>query len=67
MKCLRSVLPLHTISKLYYPLIQSQINYYLSVWGNCPYAFLCTVQKLQNKIARFLTCKYDYKLYSSSL
>ena len=69
MKHLRSVLPLNTISKLYYPLIQSQIDYCLSVWGpyTCPYTFLSTVQKLQNRIARFLTCKYDYKPYSSSL
>ena len=67
MKRLHSVLPLHIISKLYYPLIQSQIDYCLSVWGNCPYIFLSTVQKLQNRTARFLTCKYDYKLYSSNL
>ena len=55
------------ISKLYSPLIHSQIDHCLSVWGNCPYTFLSTVQKLQNKIAHFLTCKYDYNLYSSCL
>ena len=50
MKRLRCVLPLSTISKLYYPLVQSNIDYSLSVWGNCSTSSLSTIQKLQNRI-----------------
>ena len=57
MKRLRSILPLNIISKLYYPLIQSHIDYCLTVWGNCAKTSFSLTQKLQNRIARFLTCK----------
>ena len=67
MKRLRCVLPLSTISKLYFPLVQSNIDYCLSVWGNCSTSSLSTIPKLQNRIARFLTGKYDYLKYPSSL
>ena len=47
MKRLRSVLPLHTISELYYPLIQ--IDYCLSVWVIAPKLFIyCSKTPKQN-------------------
>ena len=67
LKRLRCVLPLSTISKLYFPLVQSNIDYCLSVWGNCSTSSLSIIQKLQNRIGRFLTGKYDYLKYPSSL
>ena len=65
MKRLRSVLPLHTISVLYYPFIQSHIDYCITVWGNTNVSILANIQKLQNRVARFLTSKYDYNKYPS--
>ena len=65
MKRLRSVLPLHTISMLYYPFIQSHIDYCITVWGNTNVSILANIQKLQNGVARFLTNKYDYNKYPS--
>ena len=53
-------------SKLYYPLIQSHIDYCITVWGSCAKTSLSLIQNLQNRIARFLTCKYDYIRYLSS-
>ena len=34
-KRLRAFLPLHIVSNLYFPLIQSHIDYCITVWGNC--------------------------------
>ena len=65
MKRLRSVLPLQTISMLYYPFIQFHIDYCTTVWGNTNVSFLANIQKLQNRVARFLTSKYDYSKYPS--
>ena len=66
MKRLRYILPLNIISKLYYPLIQSHIDYCITVWVNCAKTSLSLIQKLQNRIARFLTCKYDFNRYPNS-
>ena len=66
MKRLRSILPLNIISKLYSPLIQSHIDCCITVWGNCDKTSLSLIQKLQNRIARFLTCRYDYIRHPSS-
>ena len=67
LKRLRKGLPLSTISLLYFPFIQSHIDYCLTAWGNCPSTYLSHIQSLQNKIIRFLTNKYDYIQYPSSL
>ena len=65
MKRLCSVLPMHTISMLYYPFIQSHIDYCITVWGNTNVSILANIQKLQNRVATFLTNKYDYNKYPS--
>ena len=67
LKRLRKSLPLSTISLLYFPYIQSHIDYCLAAWGNCPSTYLSHIQSLQNKIIRFLTNKYGYVHYPSSL
>ena len=69
LKNLRKSLPLSPISLLYFPFIQSHIHvdYCLTAWGNCPLTYLSHIQSLQNKIIRFLTNKYDYVHYPSSL
>ena len=65
-KMLRAFLPLHIVSNLYFPLIQSHMDYCITVWGNCAKTHLSIIQKLQNRAARILTGKYDYNLYPSS-
>ena len=65
-KSLRAFLPLHIVSNLYFPLIQSHMDYCITVWGNCAKTHLSIIQKLQNRAARILTGKYDYNLYPSS-
>ena len=58
-KRLRAFLPLHIVYNLYFPLIQSHIDYCITVWGNCAKTHLSIIQKLQNRAARILTGKYD--------
>ena len=65
-KRLRAFLPLHIVCNLYFPLIQSHMDYCITVWGNCAKTHLSIIQKLQNRAARILTGKYDYNLYPSS-
>ena len=65
MKRLHSVLPLHSISMLYNPFIQSHIDYCITVWGNTNVSILANIQKLQNRVARFQTNKFDLNKYGS--
>ena len=65
MKRLHSVLPLHSISMLYYPFIQSHIDYCITVWGNTNVSILANIQKLQNRVARFQANKFDFNKYGS--
>ena len=46
-----------------FPLVQSHIDYCITSWENCTIKYLGSIQKIQNRIARFLTQKYDYVLY----
>ena len=64
-KRLRTFLPLHVISNLYFPLIQSLIDYGITLWGNCAKSYLSLIQKLQNRTARIITQKHNYTKYSS--
>ena len=57
-KRLRTFLPLHVISNLYFPLIQSLIDYGITLWGNCAKSYLSLIQKLQNRTARIITQKH---------
>ena len=54
MKRLRSILPLNIISKLYYPLIQSHIDYCITVWGNCAKTSLSLIQKTTERYCTIL-------------
>ena len=53
------------MKRLYSFLLQSHIDYSITSWGNCAIKYLGSIQKTQNRIACFLTQKYDYVLYPS--
>ena len=55
------------MSTLYTSIIQSHIDYCLSVWGNCSATQLKDVQKIQNRAARIITKTFDYNADSSIL
>ena len=52
---------------MYFPLIQSLIDYSITVWDtcNCAKSYLSLIQKLQNRTARIITQKHNYTKYSS--
>ena len=52
---------------IYTALIQSVIDYALTVWGSCYRTYLDTLQKIQNRCARICTNNFDYNTPSSLL
>ena len=56
---LKNVFPSHTIHNLYYPLIQSNIDYCLTVWGLSAQKYIGQLQKLQNRAARVITGNFN--------
>ena len=56
---LKNVLPNHTIHNLYYPLIQSNIENCLTVWGLSAQKYIGQLQKLQNRAARVITGNFN--------
>ena len=64
---LQNYLPTRTIQLLYAPLIQSHIDYCLSVWGACSKSQLAQIQKLQNRAARVFTKNFKRTISSRDL
>ena len=59
-KRIRDFAPTPTLHCIYNALIQSQLNYYHIVWGNCGKTLFDRLQKLQNRAARVLIfSRYD--------
>ena len=58
-KRLQPFLPSHIIHKLYTPLLQSHIDYCLTVWGKCFSTELCKLQRLQNQAARVFSKNFN--------
>ena len=58
-KRLQPFLPSHIIHKLYTPLLQSHIDYCLTVWGKCSSTELCKLQRLQNRAARVFSKNFN--------
>ena len=52
---------------IYTTLVQSVIDYALTLWGSCHKTYLKTLQRIQNRCARICTNNFDYKTSSSSL
>ena len=50
---------------LYFPLVQSYIDFCITLGENVPLNILVASKKIQNRVACFLTQKYDYTLYQS--
>ena len=58
-KRLQPFLPSHIIHKLYTPLLQSHIDYCLTVWGKCSSTELCKLQRLHNRAARIFSKNFN--------
>ena len=61
------VLSRQSLSTLYISIIQSHIDYCLSVWGNCNATQLSAVQKIQNRAARIICRNFEYATCSIAL
>ena len=59
--------PSYLLNIIYKTLIQPDIDYGISIWGNCASTYLNKVQSLQNRAARILCNEYDWNIRSSVL
>ena len=66
-KRLQQFLPSNTVLSLYPPIIQSHIDYGLTLWGNSSLKNLKVIQRLQNRAARVFSKNYDYNVSGESL
>ena len=66
-KRLQTFLPNQIIRKLYAPLIQSHLDYCLTVWGNCLSQDRHKIQQLQNRAARVFTNNFDRNVSSHTI
>ena len=57
---LKPVLPSHMLMYIYTSIIQTKIDYAISIWGYTTAHNINKVQRLQNRAARILTGNYDY-------
>lgn len=62
---LRHKLPQEAMLQLYFPLIQSHIDYGLTCWGHCNQTFLNQLQTIQNRAIHYITS--DFTSSSSTL
>ena len=53
------------VSKLYAPLVQSHMDYGLTVWGNCGFTNMDKVQKMQNRASRIFSNNFRRNIPSS--
>ena len=49
------------------PLIQSNLDYCLTVWGHCANKYIKQLQKLQNRLARVITNNFNRDVSSSHI
>ena len=59
---LRHILPYDTMHMVYMAIIQSRLDYGLTIWGNAKCNKLKTVQGIQNRCARLLTGCFDHDI-----
>ena len=52
---LSKFIPNKVVSKLYAPLVQSHVDYGLTIWGNCGSTNIDKVQKMQNRASRIFS------------
>ena len=55
------------VSKLYAPLVQSHMDYGLTVWGNCGSTNIDKVQKMQNIASRIFSNNFKRNIPSSEI
>ena len=60
-------MPRHSLITLYFSLIQSVIDYGLTIWGHTSVNNLLAIQRFQNRAARICTGCYDHDVESSVL
>ena len=58
------ILPKHCLITLYYSMIQSVIDYGLTIWGQTSQHNLLRIQKFQNRAARICTGYFDHNISS---
>ena len=58
------ILPKHCLIPLYYSMIQSVIDYGLTIWGQTSQHNLLCIQKFQNRAARICTGYFDHNISS---
>ena len=56
---LRHILPLETMFTVYMAIIQSKLDYGLTIWGNASKVDIQTVQRVQSRCARLMTGCFD--------
>jgi hypothetical protein len=59
--------PSYLLNTIYSTLIQPDIDYCISIWGNCAATYLNKIQSLQNRAVRILCNVYDWNVSSSAL
>ena len=64
---LSEILPVECLKSLYFSMIQSVIDYGLTVWGHTSKQNILKVQRFKNRAARICTTCYDFNISSSSL
>ena len=64
---LRHFLPFNALINVYKAIIQSTIDYGLSIWGSTNQSNTDMVQKLQNRCIRLLTGCFDYDVRSQEI
>ena len=62
---LSKFLPNKVVSNLYAPLVQSHMDYGLTVWGNCGSTNMDKVQKMQNRASRIFSNNFRRNIPSS--
>ena len=61
------IFPREVLTLLYLSIIQPHLDYCISIWGTCSRGNILTLQKIQNRAARIVTCNYDYSISSRSI
>ena len=66
-KRLKSILPQNILKFLYFPFLQSNVDYCLTIWGHSANKYIQQIQKLQNRAARIITNNFNREISSTSL
>ena len=66
-KRLKSILPQNILKFLYFPFLQSNVDYCLTIWGHSANKYIQQIQKLQNRAARIITNNFIREISSTSL